>query len=488
MSNQLENFLRDDYSKWGERNYLYEKKDGINYSPITYCEFIEKVNYLAAYLIDKGFYGKNIGIYGPNSIEWMISDVAIMCYVGCGVGFNKDWSYDNVVYSIKKSELTCLIYDERQSEIMEQIKKEFPDLTYISVQKDFAGCIEEGKSLCKGLFSLEARPGDVPAKVVFTSGTTSFPKAVLLSVNNVFSGWRSLGRRIDAGPEDVCYLFLPLNHTYGSIYNFIYSLVFGYEIYLAGSIKEMAQEMMQIHPTIFSGVPLVFTRFYEASKAMGVGLGTLLGGKMKYLFCGGAKLTPEIRKAYADEGMYMMNAYALSETSSGFSIDYPGEEDMESVGTLFEDVDAVVIDPDEDGYGELAIKGDNIFLGYFNDEEATKAAFNEDGYFLTGDIGTIRNNKVYLKGRKDTRITLSNGENISTKRIEERVKEIHGCVASVKVYMRGDLLCTDIYVKDSEAPSDPSVWDGLIEKLNENVSRYERIGKYNIVSSSQMLK
>jgi long-subunit acyl-CoA synthetase (AMP-forming) len=147
---------------------------------------------------------------------------------------------------------------------MDRIKKEFPDLTYISIQKDFDRCIEEGKSICKELFSLEARPGNVPAKVVFTSGTTSFPKAVLLSINNVFSGWRSLGRRINAGTEDVCYLFLPLNHTYGSIYNFIYSLVFGYEIYLAGSIKEMAQEMMAVHPTIFSGVPLVFTRLYEA--------------------------------------------------------------------------------------------------------------------------------------------------------------------------------------------------------------------------------
>lgn len=488
MSNVLEEYLKEDYSKWGARNYLYEKKDGINYSPITYGGFIEKVNYLAAYLKEKGFSEKNIGIYGPNSIEWMISDISIMCYVGCGVGFNKDWSYDNVVYSIKKSELSCLIYDERQNEIMDRIKKEFPDLTYISIQKDFDRCIEEGKKLCKELFSLETRPGNVPAKVVFTSGTTSFPKAVLLSINNVFSGWRSLGRRINAGTEDVCYLFLPLNHTYGSIYNFIYSLVFGYEIYLAGSIKEMAQEMMAVHPTIFSGVPLVFTRFYEASKAMGVGLGMLLGGRMKYLFCGGAKLTPEIRKAYADEGMYMMNAYALSETSSGFSIDYPGEEDMESVGTLFEDVDAVVLDPDEEGYGELAIKGDNIFLGYFKDEEATKAAFNEDGYFLTGDIGTIKNNKVYLRGRKDTRITLSNGENISTKRIEERVKEIHESIVAVKVYMRGDLLCTDIYVKDSEAPSDPAVWDGLIEELNKNVSRFERIGKYNIISSTQMLK
>ncbi|MBP5473051.1 MAG: AMP-binding protein, partial [Lachnospiraceae bacterium] len=219
-----------------------------------------------------------------------------------------------------------------------------------------------------------------------------------------------------------------------------------------------------------------------------VPLGTLLGGRMKYLFCGGAKLTPEIRKAYADEGMYMMNAYALSETSSGFSIDYPGEEDMESVGTLFEDVDAVVLDPDEEGYGELAIKGSNIFLGYFNDEEATKAAFNEDGYFLTGDIGTIKNNHVYLKGRKDTRITLSNGENISTKRIEERVKEVHESIVAVKVYMRGDLLCTDIYVNDSTAPKDAGEWEELIEKVNGNVSKFERIGKYNIISSSQMLK
>ena len=487
MTNVLEGFLREDYEKWGARNYLFEKKED-SFEPVTFAAFIEDVNYFAEYLLMKGFAEKSIGIYGPNSIEWMISDIAIMCYVGCGVGFNKDWSYDNVVYSIKKSEISCLIYDERQGEIMDRIRKEFPDLTYISVQKDFAGCIEEGRRASEGLFTLEGRPGDVPAKVVFTSGTTSFPKAVLLSINNVFSGWRSLGRRIDAGAEDVCYLFLPLNHTYGSIYNFIYSLVFGYEIYLAGSIKDMAQEMMAVHPTIFSGVPLVFTRFYEASKAMGVPLGTLLGGRMKYLFCGGAKLTPEIRKAYADEGMYMMNAYALSETSSGFSIDYPGEEDMESVGTLFEDVDAKVLDPDEDGYGELAIKGANVFLGYFRDEEATKAAFNEDGYFLTGDIGTIRNNKVYIRGRKDTRITLSNGENISAKRIEERVKEVHESIVSVKVYMRGDLLCTDIYVNDASAPKDAGEWEGLIEELNKIVSRFERIGKYNIISSSQMLK
>ena len=487
MSNTLEQYLKDDLEKWGSREYLHEKKEN-GYETVTFAEFIEKVNYFAAYLNDKGFNDKNIGIYGPNSIPWMISEISIMCYTGLAVGFSKDWSYDNIVYSVKKCELDCLIYDERQEEFVSQLKEEFPDLTYISIQNDFDRCVEEGKKLSKGLFTLTPRPEDTPAKVVFTSGTTSFPKAVLLSIKNVFSGWRSLARRIDAGADDVCYLFLPLNHTYGSIYNFIYSLVFGFQVYLTYKIPEMAQEMMEIHPTIFCGVPLVYMRFYEASRTMGIPLKTLLGGRMKFLYCGGAKLTAEVRQAYVDQGMYMMNAYALSETSSGFSIDYPGEEDLESVGTLLEDIDAKVIDPDEDGYGELAAKGDYIFCGYMNDEEATKAAFTDDGYFLTGDVGCIRNNKVYLRGRKDTRITLSNGENVSVKMLEERIIKLHESVAAAKVYIRNDELCTDIYIKDKSILADESLWSSLIEKLNESVSKFERRGKYNLYGAENLLK
>ena len=307
----------------------------------------------------------------------------------------------------------------------------------------------------------------------------------MLSVNNVFSGYKSLGRRVQIKTEDICYLFLPLNHTYGSIYNFIYSLVYGYEIYLARDTSKMAQEIMQIRPTVFSAVPLVYMKFYEGAKAMGISLKQILGGRMRYTFCGGARLAPGIRDQYMAEGFYLMNAYALSETSSGFSIDYPGDEVLDSVGTLFEDVDACVKDPDGDGWGELAIKGDNVFKGYYKDEEATRSCFSDDGYFLTGDIGKIVDDHVYVRGRKDTRLTLINGENISSALISDRVKGLDDSIVHVKVYIQNEYLTCDIYVNKLDKDKN---WDKIIEDLNAAVPKYERIMRYNIKDKSELLK
>lgn len=487
MTNALDTFLKKDLEKWGNRDYLFELK-GESFVPTTYREFIEKVNFLAAYLSGRGLKGKCIGIYGPNSIRWMISDVAIIGYVGCSVGFPRGWSYDNLEYSVRKAQIECLIYDEEMSENVGRLKAEHPDIFYVSMQNDFDACLEEGRKSCGTLFSTEPSAEDTPAKVVFTSGTTSFPKAVMLSVNNIFSGWRTLERRVTLNEEDSCYLFLPLHHTYGSIYNFMYSLVFGYSVYLAGSLQNMIAEMKIVRPTAFSGVPKTYTKILEASEKYGVSIPSLFGGRMKYLFSGGAILSPELRTVYKDAGLNIMNAYGLSETSSGFCLDYPDEEDMESAGTLMEDIDAKVLDPAPDGYGELIVKGDLIFKGYMNDEAATKAAFTPDGYFLTGDIGTIRNNKVYVRCRKDKLITLPNGENVSPKRIEEKIRSIRTDITAAKIYIRDDKLNADIYVQDPAVYDDPEVRKSLIDELNGSISKFERIDKCNIISSLQMMK
>lgn len=484
--NALEFFLRNSYTKWEKRSYLHQTDNGKELTE-TFGSFIEKVNYLGAYLNDRGFSGKNIGIYSPNSIKWMITDIAVMNYVGVSVGLSKEWKYDDLVYALKKCDISCLFYSEVYADIISRAKANFLEIVFISFENDFDGCINEGKEILHGLFSMDVKTDDEPAKIVLTSGSTSFPKAVLLSIRNIFSGCKALGKRAPLDESDVCYLFLPLSHTYGSIYNFIYSLVFGFSIYLAESIKTMAQEMCSIKPTVFSGVPIVYIKFSEASAQLGVPIKALLGGRIKYLFCGGAKLAPEVRQQYVDGGMYLMNAYALSETASAFSIDYPECDDFESVGTLFEELDVKVISPDESGFGELAVKGDNVFLGYYNDSEATRLAFDGDGYFLTGDIGCVKDNKVYIRGRKDTMLTLPNGENISSAAISEKIKLIHPLVRSVKLYVRDSTLTADIYAAISDEQSEIN-WDNLIEKLNDSLPKYERIARYNIIDAGVLLK
>ena len=483
--NELEKFLRADYEKWRDIDYLHEMVDG-KYVGITFGEFIEKVNYLATYLIDNCYKDKHIGIYSPNSLAWMIADVAIMNYVGLSIGLNKDWKDDNLDYAINKCEIDLMLYSKLLEDKINAVKPRHPGVEFICIEDEFDRMLDCGKASCKELFALDPVDEDKPAKIVFTSGSTSFPKAVMLSIKNIYASYEALGRRIQVDENDICYLFLPLNHTYGSIFNFLYSLVFGFKIYLNGDIKNMAQEMMMVKPTIFCAVPLVCVKFVDASKAMNVPLKMILGGKIRYLFIGGSCLPYDIRQAFIDQGMNPQNAYALSETSSGFSIDYPDVTDMDSAGTLLEYVDAKVIDPDEDGIGELAIKGPNVFAGYLNDPQATERAFDKDGYFLTGDLGKIAGTMVYVKGRKDTMLVLINGENVSSKRICDKVKEADPRIVSVKAYIRDEMLTCDIFVK-SKADMEGD-WQEVIDKVNEGLSKYEKIRHFSVMDIAALLK
>lgn len=483
--NELEKFLRADYEKWRDIDYLHEMVDG-KYIGITFGEFIEKVNYLATYLIDSGYKDKHVGIYSPNSLAWTIADVAIMNYVGLSIGLNKDWKDDNLDYAINKCEIDLMLYSKLLEDKINAVKPRHPGVEFICIEDEFERMLDCGKASCKELFALDPVDENKPAKIVFTSGSTSFPKAVMLSIKNIYASYEALGRRIQVDENDICYLFLPLNHTYGSIFNFLYSLVFGFKIYLNGDIKNMAQEMMMVKPTIFCAVPLVCVKFVDASKAMNVPLKMILGGKIRYLFIGGSCLPYDIRQAFINQGMNPQNAYALSETSSGFSIDYPDVTDMDSAGTLLEYVDAKVIDPDEDGIGELAIKGPNVFAGYLNDPQATERAFDKDGYFLTGDLGKIVGTMVYVKGRKDTMLVLINGENVSSKRICDKVKEADPRIVSVKAYIRDEMLTCDIFVK-SKADMEGD-WQEVIDKVNEGLSKYEKIRHFSVMDIAALLK
>lgn len=442
MSSRLTDVLNNAESKWGDRFYLSE-----NGKTETFGSFAGKVRALAAYLCDNGYSGQRVAVFSPNSIAWTIIDIAVTAYVGISVGFPKDWLADEFEHAVEKHDVRCIFYSETLLHIVNEIRPHFPNVRFISIENELDSCIAAGEKITAP--ALNEKTDDEAAKIVFTSGSTAYPKAVLLSIKNMFSGVEEIKKRAPLNERDVCYFFLPLSHTYGAIYNFLYSLVFGYCVYFAQSIKTMAQEMAQIHPTAFSAVPIVYTRFMYAADELHIPIKMLLGGNIRYLFCGGAKLPEQLRARYAAEGIELRNAYALSETASAFSIDYPGETDVDSVGTVFDNIDVRVLDPDDDGFGELIVKGENVFLGYDNDEQVTKAAFTDDGYFKTGDIGAIVNGRVHLRGRKDIMLTLPNGENVSPKAVSQKLITFYPNIRSVKIYMRDDRLLFDVYIDDS---------------------------------------
>lgn len=477
----FQTLLKTDYEKWKNKDYLFEKEDG-KYTGIKFGHFIEYTAYLANYLIDIGLKDKKIIVFGKNSVKWMISDLAIMSYVGISVGVSKEYNLDDLINVIDFLEVDAIIYSNEKEDIIKKLRKE-RDIVYISMEKDFDNIIDIGKRISKtksSLFDFENIDRNKCIKVVFTSGTTSMPKAVMLSEKNIFAGWNSLKKRAPMDSLDICYLFLPLHHTYGGIYNFIYSLISGMKIYLSTGVNNIQEELQEVRPTVFCSVPLIYKNFYKSAKDT-KDLPKFFGNNIKYLFCGGAYIEDEIRADYKNAGLDFLVAYALSETASSFAIEYSKSTNNNSVGKIFEDIKVKISEKDENGIGEIRVKGNNVFLGYMNNEMATKSAFDEEGYFKTGDLGYIdKENNLYITGRIKNILLTSKGENIYPEEIKEKILNQNIMMTDVKLYIKQDCINADIYVKQIEDIN----YDEIIKRVNTQLKRHEKIEKFKIVVDS----
>ena len=461
----LKSVIKRDYNKWYDDPYIYEKVND-KYDYITFGKFIEKSLGIANDLIKKGYKNKRIMIISENSTKLMEVDIAVTFYVGLCAIVSKEWKKADLIQGIDELKADLLLYSDNYKDVVKDVLKER--------SIDSMNLNDLDTTFNSNLFDLPIKSNNKPAKIVFSSGTTGKSKAVMLSLKNIFAGYNSLVRRCPFNHKDSTYLFLPLNHTYANVYNFMYSLVAGYKIYLASSTANIGRELLEVNPTIFCAVPIVFNNLLEAYKD---NINMAFGTNIKYLFCGGAAISKETRKIYKDKGLNMMQAYALSETASSLAIAYPYKDDLESSGTIFEDMDVKVDNPDKDGVGEIVVKGDAVFIGY-TDKDLTKNVFDEDGYFHTGDLGYIKNNNIYLKGRKKKMLLTSNGENVMAESIEENIKSRNSSIKSVKAYTKDDKIIVNIYLdKDIDL-------DELISKYNSEVPRYERVSDYKVYFDS----
>jgi long-chain acyl-CoA synthetase len=418
--------------RWGTSNHIWQRgNDG--FAPKTFHETRADTEALAASLIAAGLGTKQIMVYGENSYEWAIADFAIMGYVGVNVSVSERWDLAELERTLGILDVAAIIYAESKREMVEALKAspalQTEGIVFISLQDDLPRLLEQGRRLLTDeAHPLEFEPRDPNAvcKIMFSSGTTAQPKASMLSQRNLFSGWQSLKRRAPLSHDDVCYLVLPIYHTYGGVYNLLYSLLGGWQVYLSSGPAHMVAEMRLIRPTGLSAVPLLLKRIYDAIDPrtlkrinvarklsnfllrLGIDVRAILfkqlhevfGGKLAYLFCAGDPLDRELKRFFRETGFNIMEAYALTEVASSLCLEYPATPHLDGVGTVYEEVEVRIDSPDANGLGEILVRGENVCLGYYNNPQANARAFDEQGYFHTGDLGYLKGGILYLAGRK----------------------------------------------------------------------------------------
>ncbi len=465
----IHSLLTEGILKFGEHEYIFER-EGDRFVGKSYRQFVDDVRRLVCALLRYNLSGKTIILFGENSYNYMVADIAVMGYVGISATISKEWKSDDLIKAAEHLSAEAVIYSSQKADVIEELQKSLPQLTYI--------CFDEFSSLIESQSLREIQPNDsdVCCKIMFSSGTTGTPKAVMLSQKNMFANWDSLRKRVPLAVDDKDYLFLPLSHAYAGICNFLYSLSSGMSLYLCSDTKRIAEELQMVKPTTFCSVPLIYEKLYDICKSANMKPRDIFGENIRYLFDGGAYLRPEIREFIKSDGLNLMESYGLSESSSLVSTEYNSPDDFDSVGTPLDSVEVIIDNPDEQGRGEILVYGDNVFLGYYNNPEATAAVLS-DGWLRTGDIGFLKDGKLYLVGRKRRMILLSNGENVFPDEIEALFSDYQE-INKVKVYERDKTICAALYVNvkcDGEA---------IITEVNGKLPRFAKIRSFDVISDS----
>ena len=301
------------------------------------------------------------------------------------------------------------------------------------------------------------------ASIVFTSGTTGKGKGVMLSQANIGLDMTLGMYNFDITRKTLH--VLPPHHTFGSTVNYVGHLSQGCEVYISSGLKHVSDEIREQQPTHLILVPAflevmnrkiwstarksgkegllkIMMKFSDCLRKVGIDIRKRLfssvlsafGGKLELVICGGAKLDEDIIKTFDSLGITILNGYGITECSPLISANRNRYRKKGSVGTPILACRVKIDNPDENGEGEICVKGPNVMLGYYNNPEATAEVFDKDGFFHTGDYGRLdEEGWIYITGRKKNLIILSNGKNVYPEEIEADLQKVEG-VNEVVVY------------------------------------------------------
>lgn len=464
----INSYLDDALEKWGEKPYIYNKENG-EFRPHSFNSVIGDVRTAAKAISRKFTRGSRIMIYSENSYEWTILDLAAMGYGFVSVPVDKEWTAHDIENVLNFIEISAIFYSEAHSGVMDQIKNNYPDICFFCIEKEFEEFLEIGRKNCSDFLSPQENMNET-VKIIFSSGTTAAPKAIPLTQANLFNNWDNLFERTPMTDADKSCVFLPLNHVYSGVANFLYSIISGMQIYLCRDISEHTNDIIHIRPTIVCTVPLLLKRMYQS---MTPELLSALKG-IRFLYCGGSFTETEVKRWFREAGINLLEAYGTTETSSVIALDKPGEECLESNGTILENLDVKISEPDSGGYGEILVKGGSRTTGYMNCPYNAQF-FDDEGYFHTGDLGMIDSKRrLFLRGRKKRMLETSDGKNVYADEIEELILEC--CpVSKVRVYLEEYKITALVYSVSNE-----NEVKAAIDRVNEKLPAFKKIKRLYI--------
>jgi long-chain acyl-CoA synthetase len=441
---------------------------------VTYAEARDYIRDMGTELINMGCTDKHVAIVGESSYEWVCSYFCLMSIGSVTVPIDKDLPADEIATIMNSAECEFVFYSAALEEKIEIIKEKVPTLkTYICMRNssmegaiDLPDIVKRGGEKYKNgdnsYYDYEIDP-DRLATIVFTSGTTGKGKGVMLSQTNIVTDMTQGMYLFNVTPKTMC--VLPPHHTYGSTVNFVGHFSQGSTIYLSSGLKYMLDEIKEQQPSHLVLVPLfvetIHKRIWSTAEKSGkagqlrllikfsnflrkIGIDArrslfksvtgVFGGKLEMIICGGASLNQDIIDTFDSMGITILNGYGITECSPLVSCNRNKYQKKGSVGIPIIGEKVKIRNPDENGEGEICVKGPNVMLGYYKDPEATAAVFDEEGYFRTGDYGKLdEEGWLYITGRLKNMIILSNGKNVYPEEIESEVSRVYG-VSEVIVY------------------------------------------------------
>ena len=456
----LKDMLKKSGEKYGEK-IAYKIRQENGYKEITHSEVRKMVDGLGTKLIDMGLKDKRIAVIGENRYEWEIAYLSIVCGTGTVVPLDKSLPENELESLIERSKAEAIICSQKYVEILKKTKLKY--IISMDLENDNDGIISQKRLISEGIQLVKS--GDTSftnAKIdnekmsimLFTSGTTSISKAVALSHKNICSNLMDISSILDVNSSDVFLSFLPLHHVFECTVGFLFSLYVGAETVFCDGIRHIPENLAEYKVSVMASVPAIYERLFkiikkhlekqgkveqilkdeekykdssmEKKKEVFKEIHDLLGGNIKLFISGAASLEPSIEEKFRRLGFNMVQGYGLTETSPVVAIGNKKYHKTGSIGKCVPSDEVKLLDINKDGIGELAVKGPNVMLEYYENKEATEKVL-KDGWFQTGDLARIdEEGYIFICGRKKSVIVLKNGKNIFPEEMETLINKEDG--------------------------------------------------------------